>query len=222
MSAEGIIDLGLQRMWEEGTRPTVWGGATKPDDDLLWGDGHSGQIRDLISMEQLLGMPVRVVGTHRSKSVELPVAMFQLNKGSVHFFVRDNFYDLKLVVVSEVPIEMDPGQAHYRMTQEEYDAEKKRCFDYREHTNDDSSGREFDNDDWFDTWSSGSIMRHNGNIYRCASVASCYYEGISRIAPESAFQVYKPGVKQFATDATNTVDVMSKMVAVQAAVRRVM
>ena len=59
----------------------------------------------------------RVISTHTSKSIKLPVIEI-VNPEDVVFTIRDNFYDYKVSVSSPYPIEVDfadlfdPGVAH--------------------------------------------------------------------------------------------------------------
>lgn len=48
-----------------------------------------------------------VISTHRSKLIELPVYKLSRPDIGVYFVLRDNFYNWKLSVVSESPIEVD-------------------------------------------------------------------------------------------------------------------
>lgn len=97
-----------RQLWEAGSDPAAWGEETIPSDSLIWKAEHPRQVQDLYSIGHLLGLPVKVVGSHTSKSVELPVGLFRakvVNEEEVFLFVRNNFHDLKVVVVSTCPIE---------------------------------------------------------------------------------------------------------------------
>lgn len=49
----------------------------------------------------------KVIGTHRSKSITLPVYSLERPDVGVRFVMRDNFYNWKVSVVSEKPIQVD-------------------------------------------------------------------------------------------------------------------
>jgi len=51
----------------------------------------------------------RVISTHRSKSIDLPVVEFARPDLGIRFIVRNNFHNWKLTVLSEKPIEADFG-----------------------------------------------------------------------------------------------------------------
>lgn len=55
----------------------------------------------------------RVISTHRSKSIDLPVVEFARLDLGIRFIVRNNFYNWKLTVLSEKPIEADFGALFY-------------------------------------------------------------------------------------------------------------
>lgn len=46
-----------------------------------------------------------IVNEHRSKSIDLPV--YLLKRNEISFFLRDNFFNWKLSVISKSPIEVD-------------------------------------------------------------------------------------------------------------------
>lgn len=54
------------------------------------------------------GCATRVVGTHRSKSIELPVYGLEISRLGLRVVLRDNFYDWNLVVDSDRPVVIDP------------------------------------------------------------------------------------------------------------------
>lgn len=159
--------------------------------------------------QQRLGLPK--AGSHTSKSVALPVGLFRANiwgDEEVFFFTRDNFHDLKLVVVASCPIHHLPyEEAHVLWSSERYEEEKKRSYEYQRpkpeknlsgsHNFDEAH---YETDAWYSKWSSGSILRDEGEIYRAGSTASCYYEGIERILPAEVFVRYERGLQSFAVE----------------------
>lgn len=197
--------------WENGTDAQDWGDATTPDESLLWKEGHPRQVKDLLAMGHLLGLPVKVVGTHRSKSVGLPVGLFRAEVGTeetIYMYTRDNFYDLKLVVLATCPIRHLPYEvAHVHWTQERYDDEKKRSFEYQRpkperdfpgsHNFDET---DYESDAWYSKWSGATLLRADGEIYRCGSTSPVYYEGIDDILPQEVFQRYERGRTEFAVE----------------------
>ena len=206
----------MEDLWRRGQDPAEWGDRTKPRPSLIWKDGHPSQtlvaeVKNLLAMGHLLDMPVKVVASHRSKSVELPVGMFRVEvwgDETVYMFTRDNFHDLKITVVSTCPIKALPYHlVHTLWTKERYEEEKRRSFEYcRPNPEKNFKGShdwdpaKYETDEWYDSWSGGTLLRHEGKIFRCGSVSSCYYEGIERVLPEEVFQRYEYGRQQFAIE----------------------
>ena len=213
----------LADKWARGTAIDKWAEFTTPNEDLIWKAGHPRQVKDLMAIGHMLDLPVRVVGKHRSKSVELPVGMFEADIGKeekIYFLTRDNFYNLKLVVISSCPINISYDDVHRRLTQEEYDAEKKRSFDYRQ-THKDFDAAKYETDEWFDDWCSDTLLRtDDGTIYRCGTTSSCYYEGIEKVVPRGVFQRYEHGRTEFSVEIRGSVtELMSAMRAVVGSVK---
>lgn len=201
------FDPTLRKVWEDGQGPEIWAEQTTPKESLVCKNGHPAQVKDLVSMSHLLEAPVRVVESHRSKSVKLPVGMFFkdiLWEEAVCMFTRDNFYNLKLVVVSSVPINIPYELVHQPMSPVEFEKEKRSAYDYR-------SGRlgfnpkDFEDDTWFESWCSDTLLRDKeGQIYRCGTTASCYYEGMEMLPTGGAFQRYEHGKERFAVEVNST------------------
>ena len=194
----------LDKLWDNGSHIVAWTEATTPDDDLIYKEGHPSQSQSLLAVECLLDLTCRIVGDHLSKSVRLPVAMFKANiynEETVYFFTRDNFHDLKLVVVSACSISMSYDVIHRQMTPEELETEKQRSYTYRK-THKDFNPEDYETDVWFDGWCSDSLLRPpDGNIYRCSTVHPVYYEGMKQVGvPTSAFQRYERGRSEFAAE----------------------
>lgn len=90
-------------------------------DEMLWKGafGHQMQfIRDTLQSLVSAGLSwhqrkdaqvARVISTHTSKSICLPVVELARPDLGVRFIVRDNFHNWKLTVLSEKPIEADFG-----------------------------------------------------------------------------------------------------------------
>lgn len=222
-----LIDRARQ-LWEGGREPAEWGEATTPRESLIWKAGHPRQVKDLYSISHLLGLPVKVVGSHRSKSVALPVGLFLADiwtEEQVFFFTRDNFHDLKVVVVATCPIEDAPYDVmHQHWTRERYDDEKRRSFEYcrpkpeknlpASHNFEES---DYETDAWYQKWSGGTLLRHDGETYRAGSVSSCYYEGIDDLLPAGVFVRYEHGLQAFAVEVQGAV--LRQMSVMQAIVR---
>jgi hypothetical protein len=92
-----------------------WAMAHKPDEDLLYKSGYWRQIiwvRDDLCGLVSRGMKgprikARVISTHGSKSVGLPVYELERPDLGIRLILRDNFYNWKLTVMSALPIVAD-------------------------------------------------------------------------------------------------------------------
>ncbi len=73
--------------------------------EMLWRGAALGQIEDfekaIADFATRFRVTAEVVGTHRSKSIELPVVKLSTNAGE--FTLRDNFYDINLMAVLKSP-----------------------------------------------------------------------------------------------------------------------
>jgi hypothetical protein len=97
----------------------TWASANKPVDDLLYKGGYWQQImfvRDTIAgmvgaglrYEAYKEMDIaKVISTHYSKSVLLPVYLLDRPDIGLQFVLRYNYYNWKLSVISKTPIEAD-------------------------------------------------------------------------------------------------------------------
>ncbi len=185
------------------TYPTIteWEKKNQPDENLIYKNGLSVQAKQGLAIINLVNfvMPEsKVASTHSSKSVGLPVQMFKIfhyENGGAFVFVRDNFYDIKMSVVSEFPISLDYNFVHRLMSQEEYDIEKNKCIGY---SGDRMTEAEKLDDNWIKGWSGCSILRKDNKIWKAQSVSSCYCEGIEKLdLPLEVFKAYEDGKTMF-------------------------
>jgi len=208
-----ILYMDLHPLYLEGTELDDWAVNNDPDPALYYKTAMEAQIQKLEAISVILpdfanaGVPPRVVGHHISKSVKLPVTcfMFSLEGFEAFAFIRDNFHDIKVVVVSDVPVHIPYSVVHIEWTQEHYDSELK---SFSEYLSDETLGPEdarkrkdliaSGTDDWYKQWSSGTILRKEGHIYRAGSHQSHYCEGIRELGlEESVFKPYEAGDKAF-------------------------
>lgn len=98
-------------LYEDGVPLQGWANTNKPKDEMLWKSGYWSQIvfvRDqihclfVVTYKESKENPVRVVGTHISKSIQLPV--YSIKIPGLEVRMRCNFYDWKVSIRSEVPI----------------------------------------------------------------------------------------------------------------------
>ncbi len=103
----------------EGKQLQEWANENKPADDLIYKNGYWDQImfvRDVVTPLLLWGgnydeykaleQNTRVISTHRSKSVILPVFLIEMPDGT-RFTLRYNFYNWKVSVDSPKDVEAD-------------------------------------------------------------------------------------------------------------------
>ena len=194
------MDDKLNELWESGTEVQSWGDGTNPNEDLIYRSGHTYQVKSIQAIAHLSGTEVRVVGEHTSKSVGLPVAMFRLEYSDelAYVFMRDNFYDIKLVVQSSAPVDSIPYQLiFWEMGQEGYDKEKKRARGYMG----DGKAKMYTTDEWFSSWCNDNILRAEDTIFRVPGTDSVYCEGINTLAVPLNYQRYEHGRSEFALGA---------------------
>jgi hypothetical protein len=94
-----------EELYSGGEDLKTWGNTNAPDENLIYRSGVENQILRIGGVAAVLpnysqdeAHPPRVVGTHTSKSVVLPVSCFRFtpyNQVSAYCFIRDNFYNIK-------------------------------------------------------------------------------------------------------------------------------
>jgi hypothetical protein len=93
-----------------------WVKSNVPDDAMYWKGAFGDQISAVKSLARLFttGLPfvapddfVQVISSHFSKSIDLPVYELSRPDLGLRIILRDNFYNWKISVISEAPIEAD-------------------------------------------------------------------------------------------------------------------
>lgn len=74
------------------------------NDKMIWKNAALDQIKQFKALAERLCVVPEVVGSHHSKSIELPVVRLEINGKAI--LLRDNFYDVNVCVVSPEPIEL--------------------------------------------------------------------------------------------------------------------
>jgi len=87
------------------------------EDEMLWKGAWGSQmafLRGALRGEAAVGLEwdeakqiAKVISTHTSKSISLPVVEYSRPDLGLRLVVRNNFYDWKLSVISERPVEAD-------------------------------------------------------------------------------------------------------------------
>jgi hypothetical protein len=211
----------IATIWDASPTPEQWAASNQPSDTLLWKDGLPRQVKDLLAIGHLVNVPVRVAGYHTSKSVRLPVGLFRLEvygEETVYFFTRNNFYNVKAVVISSCPLTVDYGLVHDEMTVEQLAAERQRAYDYQS-KNAKFDPTPFDTDAWIEDWCHDSIHRSGGKVYRCGTTTSCYFEGMEEAGvPRAAFKRYEHGRSMLAVEVDGACGLMQLVEAVRESV----
>ena len=95
---------------------TAWFRVNKPDEDLIYAKGLGDQVcfvRDKLcqllrsTYEEWCDNPPLVISIHYSKSVKLPVFQINLEKYGIEIVLRCNFYDWKISIKSDRPLDFD-------------------------------------------------------------------------------------------------------------------
>lgn len=95
---------------------TAWMRVNEPEKSLIYGECQGTQIRFVrdklaevlsSSYEEWENNPPMVISTHHSKSVKLPVYQINLEKYGIEIILRCNFYDWKISIKSDKPLEFD-------------------------------------------------------------------------------------------------------------------
>ena len=95
---------------------TAWIQVNEPDENLIYAKGLGDQVcfvRDRLcqllrsTYEERRDNPPLVISTHYSKSVKLPVFQINLEKYGIEMVLRYNFYDWKISVKSDKPLDFD-------------------------------------------------------------------------------------------------------------------
>lgn len=95
---------------------TAWIRVNEPDEKLIYAKGLGEQVcfvRDTLcemlrsTYEEWRDNPPMVISTHYSKSVKLPVFQINLEKYGIEMILRYNFYDWKISVKSDKPLDFD-------------------------------------------------------------------------------------------------------------------
>lgn len=95
---------------------TAWLRVNKPDPDLLYADRLEEQIcfvKDSIckllfpNSQDFLSNPPLVISTHTSNLVKLPIYQINLKKYGVEIVLRNNFYNWKVSIKSDIPLDFE-------------------------------------------------------------------------------------------------------------------
>lgn len=174
---------------------SMWLAHTQPKDEMLWKGGFAAQAEWMprLAVYGAHSEP-RVIATHRSKSIDLPVPAILIGNPSSEWaimMVRDNFHDVNLGVVSSVPLTLDLGLVFEEMSREDYQAQKQRAQAYGMPRVTDA---QWEDGSWYSEWSNGELVLDNGKIWRAPRA---FAEGISRVPGLEFADRYEHGCTSF-------------------------
>lgn len=163
---------------------SAWVSANQPKPEMIWRDSALHQAEWMADLSRFATNTIddvepRVIQTHRSKSIDLPVPAILLgdpNREWAILMLRDNFHDTNVAVVANVPLGIDYSLVFFEMSRERYQEEKKRAMDYM--------GTErvplakWEDGSWYEEWSSGSLVLEGNRIW---VARRAFAEGISRV-----------------------------------------
>lgn len=105
------------RNFGKAVRLQEWANGNPPREEMSWKDGFWDQVvfvRDRLAPLIGVGLGydeqkqiVTVISTHISKSIRLPVYQLERPDRDLQIILRNNFYNWKMSVLSETPIETD-------------------------------------------------------------------------------------------------------------------
>ena len=182
---------------------TDWLAANAPRPEMYYATEPKSQCDHLTAMADQLGVPVEIVESHRSKSVDLPVARFDF--GAVSAYWRNNFHDVKIVVDGDVPLDL-PYEVvgHIAISAAELADKKKRAYDYMvgnpvKHPEEIGA---FYTDAWYTKYAGGLIHREGDGIWLTSRLLRhVYFEGIGRLPlREGCFDPYLKGKSRFGAE----------------------
>lgn len=98
---------------------------------------------------------------------------------------------------------------------------KQRSYEYCK-TRRDFDPAKYETDAWFDSWCRDTLLRVDGEIYRCGTTHPVYYEGMEEAGiPRQVFRRYEHDRPSFATEMWGSaIEMMAIMQAVRASVQR--
>jgi hypothetical protein len=196
----------MEQIFRSGTSPDRWLRLNTPDPDLIYKSRQARQLTQIGSVVTIFHpdhVSMKVVGQHTSKSVSLPVSCIKFqpyDQVYTYCFIRDNFYDIKLCVVSDGPVKIPFNLIYGEWSEEKLEEERQRYIAYRGHEDESEiKFKAYVNDNWYhEDWSGGKIIRKDGRIYVGSKSLACYCEGINRLGlPDEAFEMYDTDKKIF-------------------------
>ena len=198
-----------EQIFRNGTSPDRWLRLNTPDSDLIYKSGQARQLTRISSIVTLFNqdhVSLNVVGQHSSKSVPLPVACIKFhpyNQVNTYCFIRDNFYNIKLCVVSDGPVKIPFHLIYTEWSEDKLEEQRQRYIGYgSEEEKEERKRKAYVNDDWHHTdWSGSKIVRKDGRIYVGSIPRAVYCEGIDDLGlPQEAFELYDTDKSTFGVE----------------------
>lgn len=194
---------GAEKIFRCGTSRDTWLRLNTADPDLIYKSGQARQLAKIGAITSLFNqehLSVAIVGQHRSKSVPLPVTCIKFHPyDQVHTycFIRDNFHDIKLCVVSDGPVKIPYHLIYAEWSEERLEEERQSYLGYPSNMTvaeqNEKRLKVAANENWYhEDWSGSKIIRKDDRIYTGARPLKVYCQGIDDLGlPEEAFEMYE-------------------------------
>lgn len=131
-------DTKMNKLYDNSPSLSQWEKDNVPDENLIYRSGVSGQCEKAKAIATLMRVDeLRVISTHTSKSVSLPVIAFTKQNPDydnlrIFGIFRDNFYDLCCQVISSHKMEVPFTDVYLPTTLEWLEAERAKALKYHD------------------------------------------------------------------------------------------
>jgi len=144
-----------------------WEKCNQPNPNLCYKSGCSRQCNDVRSIANLLNSEEpRVISTHTSKSVLLPVVAFRKSIPPYNLdtiaVIRNNFHDLCCQVISTHEMELSLYDIYCHKTKEEMEIERQKAHKYNPKYGEQGDPNDFR---WYSSWSGGEIIQNDHHLF---------------------------------------------------------
>jgi hypothetical protein len=179
-----------------------WESKNHPDQDLIYKNGLYSELKQFTAISNIVNFKLdepKIVAKHSSKSVELPVPAYSMDYFShakAIVFMRDNFHDIKMSVVSNCNISLPYEEVHSEVSPEQWAEKLARAKNY---CGDQYTEEQYASGEWYKTWCHNTILLRDGVMFKAYGVQKVYCEGINRIGilPNEVFHVYETNKNMF-------------------------
>jgi hypothetical protein len=201
MEQQNTLEL-INNLYNKSPNINDWTNNNEPNSDLIWKFRVASQskniqlVANLVDEHKGIIETPRVISYHTSKSVKFPVSCFKLiDDNNKYIITRDNFYNIKMAVISSKEINLPYYLIHQVVSEAAYIKEREKC---RTYCKDSENDEKYKDDSWAEKWSGRTFLREDGIIYNCESVHRVYCEGMGNLGlPNEVFTRYEKGKNMF-------------------------